>query len=63
MTKTQNKQIGHQTIDKSPECLGHWTFEFGYCLGFGYWDLGFQVYDVSSELLQSAGLSSTLTFP
>jgi hypothetical protein len=22
--------------------LGHWIFEFGYYLEFGYWDLGFQ---------------------
>jgi len=34
-------QNGHQTIDNSQECLGHWNFEFGYCLEFGYWDLGF----------------------
>jgi hypothetical protein len=27
--------------------LGHWTLEFG------YWDLGFWVYDGSIELLQS----------
>ena len=43
--KIQNKQNGPQTIDKSPECLGHWTLEFGYCLEFGYSDLGFWVYD------------------
>jgi hypothetical protein len=39
--KIQNRQNGYQTLDKSTECLGHWTFEFGYYLGFGYWDLGF----------------------
>jgi len=39
--KIQNKQNGHQTMDKSLEGLGHWTFEFRYCLEFGYWDLGF----------------------
>jgi hypothetical protein len=31
-TKIQNKQNGYQTIDNSPKYLGHWTFEFGYCL-------------------------------
>ena len=53
MTKTQNKQIGPQTIDKSPECLGHWTLGFEYCLEFEYWDLVFWVYDGCIELLQS----------
>jgi hypothetical protein len=40
-TKIQNKQTGHQAFDKSPKCLGHWTFEFEHFLEFGYWDLGF----------------------
>jgi len=34
-------QNGHQTLDASLEFLGHWSFKFGYCLEFGYWDLGF----------------------
>jgi hypothetical protein len=39
----QNSKHGqsHQTIGNSPESLGHWAFEFGYCLEFVYWDLGF----------------------
>ncbi len=41
MTEIQNMQNGYQAIDKSPECLGHWTFEFGYCLYFVYCNLGF----------------------
>ena len=43
MTEIQNSKhaILPSTIDKSSECFGHWTFEFGYYLGFGYWDLGF----------------------
>jgi hypothetical protein len=40
-------------VADSPECLDHWTFEFGYCLEFGYWDLGFLACDGGSELLQS----------
>ena len=43
----------HQTIGKSTECLGHWAFEFGYCLEFEYWDLGFYVNDAGSGLIQS----------
>ena len=46
-------QNGRQTLDKSPECLGHWTLEFGYYLEFGYWDLGFQARNGDRELLQS----------
>jgi len=46
-------QYGHQLIDKSPQCLDHWTFEFGYCLGFGYWDLGFSAYNGGSGLILS----------
>ena len=57
MTKTQNKQNGPQTIDKSPECLGHWTLEFGYC------DLGFWVYDGSIELPPSCWVIINLPFP
>jgi hypothetical protein len=28
-------------------------YEFGYCLEFGYWDLGFLVYSAGGEWLQS----------
>ena len=50
MTKIQNMQYDHQIIDKSPLCLDHWTFEYGYCLGFEYWDLGFTVDNGGSGL-------------
>ena len=32
--------------------LGHWNFEFGYYLKFGYWDLGLKAYYGGSESLQ-----------
>jgi hypothetical protein len=41
MTEIQNsKHIkSQQILCCSPECLGHWNFEFGYYLEFEYWDL------------------------
>jgi len=51
--KIQNMLNRHQTLDKSSKCLGHWTFEFGYCLEFEYCDLGFYVLYDGRELLQS----------
>jgi len=32
--KIPNQRTGYQTENKSPECLDHWTFEFGYYLKF-----------------------------
>lgn len=46
-------QKNHEPIDEAIECLGHWNFEFGYYLEFGYWDLGFQLCDDGREMLQS----------
>jgi hypothetical protein len=46
MTKNQNPKpaTGYQAVDKSPERLGHWTFEFGYYLKSGAWNLLFPFY-------------------
>jgi hypothetical protein len=40
-------------------------YEFGYCLEFGYWDLGFLVYSGGGGVngFNLNGLLSTLTFP
>jgi hypothetical protein len=39
-------------------------YEFGYCLEFGYWDLGFLVYSGGGvNGFNLNGLLSTLTFP
>lgn len=45
--------IGHQTVDKSPKYFAHRDIQFGYYLEFGYCDLGFQICDGYSKLLQS----------
>jgi len=58
--KIQNMQNGHQTIDTSLECLGHWNFEFGYCLEFGYWD--FRPITVVVNSFNLTGVLSALTF-
>ena len=70
MTKTQISKHanGPQTIDRLPECFGHWNFEFGYCLEFGYWNLGIGIWDfrpitVVVYCLNLIGLLSTLRFP
>jgi hypothetical protein len=61
MTKTQNKQNGPQTIDKSPECLGHWTLDIVWNLNIGIWDIGLMM--VVLNWFNLAGLSSALPSP
>ena len=60
MTKIQNRQHGHQLIDKSSKCLGHWSFEFGNFLDFGILDFGPMI--VVKNFINLVALSSTWTF-
>ena len=61
MTKNQNskQQNGHQMIDKSPKCLGHWAFEIDFVWNL---DLGFRSMMVVTNCYNLARLSSTLMF-
>jgi len=54
------KQIGSQIIDKSPECLGHWSLDIVWNLNIGIWDFGSIM--VVLNCFNIAGLASTLLF-
>jgi hypothetical protein len=43
--------------------LGHWILEFGYCLEFECWRLGFWVSGGGIELLQSCWVIINFPFP